>query len=144
MIEIVRLRPEDRPEWEELFRGYNAFYGRTLTAAVADTAWSALAADTRLHARGARIDDRLVGITHFLRHASTTSADVCYLQDLFTAPEARGQGVGRALIQAVVAWARERELTKVYWTTQETNATARRLYDTLATFGGFIRYDLPL
>ena len=142
--QIAKLNPEDRPAWQELFRGYNEFYGRVLTDEVADYAWSEFQDDTRMHAYGAWIDDRLVGITHFMRHPSTTSADVCYLQDLFTAPEARGQGVGRALIKAVVVWARERELAKVYWTTQETNATARRLYDTIAEFLGFIRYDLRL
>jgi GNAT superfamily N-acetyltransferase len=46
-------------------------------------------------------------IVHFLVHASTTSADVCYLQDLFTAPDARGKGVAGALIAEVERWARE-------------------------------------
>ncbi|NUT40696.1 MAG: GNAT family N-acetyltransferase [Thermoactinospora sp.] len=144
MIEIGRLVPEDRARWQELFAGYNAFYERELPQEQYDTSWQAFMDDTRVHALGARLDGRLVGITHFLVHASTTSADVCYLQDLFTDPEARGQGVARKLIEAVTAWARDRELSRVYWLTQEGNATARRLYDQVAVNRGFIHYLVPL
>ncbi len=144
MIAIRKLTPDDRPAWEELFRAYNEFYGRTLSPEPADRAWTAFLQDTRMHALGAALDGRLVGITHFLVHASTTSPDVCYLQDLFTAPEARGQGVARALIAAVAEWARGRDCRRLYWMTHETNATARRLYDRVAENRGFIRYELEL
>ena len=77
-------------------------------------------------------------------HPSTTSADVCYLQDLFTAPEVRGRGVARALIAAVEEWARVRGCSRVYWHTHETNATARRLYDAVAENRGFIQYVVHL
>ncbi|MGH2872458.1 MAG: GNAT family N-acetyltransferase [Solirubrobacteraceae bacterium] len=144
MITIDRLAPEDRDAWQELFRGYSEFYGRELTAPVAERAWAELQREERIHARGARLDGRLVGIVHFLVHPSTTTADVCYLQDLFTAPDLRGRGVGAALIAAVANWARERECFRVYWMTHETNARARRLYDHVAANGGFIRYELDL
>ena len=79
-----------------------------------------------------------------LVHASTTSADVCYLQDLFTAPEVRGKGVARALIAEVEHWARERGCARVYWHTQSGNETARRLYDQVAENRGFIQYLIQL
>ncbi|ATL70116.1 GNAT family N-acetyltransferase [Nocardia terpenica] len=140
MIEVDGLRAEDYPVWEKLFRGYNEFYGEELTPEIADRAWREFRAGTRMHAFGARLDGELVGFTHFLVHASTTEPDVCYLQDLYTAPEVRGRGVGRALIEAVAEWAKAQECSRVYWHTQETNATARRLYDTLAENRGFIEY----
>jgi GNAT superfamily N-acetyltransferase len=86
----------------------------------------------------------LVGIAHYLFHTSAWARCTCYLQDLFTAPQARGKGAARALIEAVAAAARERGATRYYWLTQEHNATARLLYDKVATYKGFIRYDYPL
>lgn len=144
MITVGRLEPEDRAGWETLFRGYMDFYGHTSPQQMYDRAWEEFQADDRLHALGARLDGQLVGITHFLVHASTTSPDVCYLEDLFTAPEARGHGVGRALIQVVADWAREQGCVRVYWHTQESNATARKLYDKVAVNRGFIEYSLQL
>lgn len=144
MTSVAPLTADDRAAWEELFAGYNAFYGRTWPVERYDEAWREFQRDERIHALGARIDGRLVGITHFLVHPSTTSIDVCYLQDLFTAPEFRGRGVARALIQAVGAWARERGCGRVYWHTQQHNQTARLLYDKVAEFHDFILYTMPL
>jgi GNAT superfamily N-acetyltransferase len=144
MITVARLQPTDRPAWEDLFRGYHTFYGRTWPAERFDQAWADFADDTRIHALGAYLDGRLVGITHFLVHASTTSPDPCYLQDLFTAEDVRGQGVGRALIQAVVDWANDHGCDRVYWHTRSDNHTARQLYDKVAENHGFIEYVIPL
>lgn len=144
MISIGRLTPADRPDWEILFGGYNEFYGRAPQAEMFDRAWEEFQADVRMHALGAKLDGRLVGIAHFLVHPSTTSADSCYLQDLFTAPDARGQGVARALIEAVASSARDRGCGRVYWSTKESNTTARRLYDKLAQYDGFVLYRMPL
>jgi GNAT superfamily N-acetyltransferase len=144
MLTIDKLAPGDRADWEELFRAYMQFYERDLPPDIADRAWAAFHDDSRMHAFGAKQNGRLVGITHFLEHASTSSADVCYLQDLYTVADARGQGVGRALIAAVAYWARKRQCSRVYWMTHETNATARLLYDKVAAHTGFIRYQMDL
>ncbi len=144
MITIGKLDPSDRAAWEDLFRAYIEFYQRDDPPEMYERAWREFQEDTRLHAFGAKLDGRLVGITHFLIHPNTTGPDVCYLEDLFTAPDARGKGVGRALIAAVVDWARERGCGRVYWHTQSSNSTARCLYDKVAENRGFIRYQIEI
>jgi GNAT superfamily N-acetyltransferase len=147
VITIGKLTPADRDAWEALFRDYCTFYNEEHPQSMYDRAWTEFQADTRMHARGARLDGAdgaLAGITHFLVHPSTTGADVCYLEDLFTAPEYRGHGVARALIEAVAASAAARGCRRVYWHTQQSNATARLLYDKVAVNSGFIMYTKEL
>lgn len=143
-LTIGALASADREAWQELFAGYNEFYGRTMPAEFFDQSWAEFMAARRMHALGAKLGGALVGIAHFLPHASTTAADSCYLQDLFTAPQARGRGVARALISAVTEWAEANRCGRVYWATHESNVTARRLYDQVAENRGFIIYTVPL
>jgi GNAT superfamily N-acetyltransferase len=142
--EIRRLAPADRREWETLFRAYMEFYGRNPAPAVYDKAWAEFLADARIHARGAWLDGKMSGLAHFLVHAHTNANDVCYLQDLFTAPEARGRGIARNLIGYVSDWARMRDCSEVYWQTHVSNARARRVYDQVAVHEGFIVYQIAL
>ncbi len=144
MIAIGPLEPTDRARWQQLFEGYNTFYERTLPAETYDEKWQAFLDGDRIHALAARTEDGIAGITHFFRHPSTSGPDVCYLQDLFTAPEARGRGVGRALVEAVTAWARQQRCARLYWHTGEQNETARRLYDQVAEKTPFIQYRIVL
>jgi len=103
-------------------------------------------ADAPMHALVAEDGEgRLIGLVHFLYHLTTLSiAPTCYLQDLFTDPEARGKGVGRALIEAVYTAARAAGSSGVYWLTHETNATAMRLCNQVAIKSGFLVYRKAL
>ena len=141
-LEIRALRPDERDPWEPLWQGYLAFYESTVSPDVTETTWRRLHDPAEpMYVLGAFFDGILVGIVHYLFHRSTwTIGDYCYLQDLFTVPEARGQGAGRALIEAVYLRAEAAGASRVYWLTHESNATARSLYDTLADRPGFIQY----
>jgi GNAT superfamily N-acetyltransferase len=148
---IVRdIARTDRDRWSHLWDGYNAFYGRSGATALAETItatlWERLFDPAEpVQCIVAENEGRLVGLAHFLFHRSTTMiAPICYLQDLFTSAEARGRGVGRALIRAVYDRAEAAGATRVYWQTHETNRTARTLYDRVAEHAGFIVYRRDL
>ena len=141
---VEPLRAGDRGGWEPLARGYKTFYETPTTDEEFDLAWRRLMAGADVHGLGAKDAGRIVGIAHYLFHASAWAPKVCYLQDLFTDPEARGRGVARALIEAVADEARRRGATRYYWLTRHDNKTARALYDKVAQYKGFIRYDCPL
>lgn len=143
-LSIAPLEPAHRAEWDALARGYKAFYEDPTPDAVYDAVWERLMAGEPVHGLGCRLDGRLVGFAHFLFHSHTWHGEVCYLQDLFTVPEARGRGVARALIDAVGDAARRRDSAALYWLTKYDNKAARLLYDKVARNKGFVRYDYPL
>jgi GNAT superfamily N-acetyltransferase len=140
----------DHAAWLPLWDGYNAFYARSgdtaLPAPVTAMTWSRFFdAYEPMHALVAEADGRLLGLAHYLFHRSTIRIEPsCYLQDLFTVPQARGRGVGRALIEAVYERARVAGCPRVYWQTHESNAAAMALYDKLAERSGFVVYRREL
>jgi GNAT superfamily N-acetyltransferase len=145
-LEIREVRQSDYASWLPLWAGYNAFYGRegptALDPAITSATWARFFDPAEpVHAFVAESAGRLVGITHYLYHRSTTRLELtCYLQDLFTAPESRGQGVGRRLIHAVYGAAQASGVRRVYWQTHQTNAAGRALYDKVAKHHGFVVY----
>ncbi len=150
MTNAVRIRPvqqADLAAWTPLWEGYNAFYGRAgptaLSPSITTVTWHRFFdANEPVFALVAESAGRLVGLTHYLYHRSTTRIEpTCYLQDLFTAADVRGQGVGRALILGVYEAARAAGIREVYWQTHETNGAGRVLYDKVARYAGYIVYE---
>ena len=145
-IDIRAPLPADFAAWKVLWDGYNAFYGRSGATALApeitQITWSRFFdAYEPMHALLAERSGRVLGLVHYLYHRSTVFAHpICYLQDLFTVEDARGKGVGRALIQAVYDQARAAGSPRVYWQTHESNTVAMRLYDQVADKSGFLVY----
>lgn len=144
---VVRCVEQDEFDaWLPLWEGYNAFYERSgptaLPMTVTRMTWGRFFdRDEPMECLVAEQGVRLVGLAHFIFHRSTTMiAATCYMQDLYTTEEARGQGVGRALIEGVYERARSAGSSRVYWHTHETNVTAQGLYNRIAERSGFILY----
>jgi GNAT superfamily N-acetyltransferase len=142
----VRVRPlagNDYDSWLPLWHGYLDFYEAAVQDDVTAETWRRLIDPAGpIHGLAAHDEaDRLIGFVHYLFHPVTWSiADRCYLEDLFVGPEARGTGAGRALIEAVYAAADKAGADQVYWLTQDSNETARRLYDRVGQLTPLVKY----
>jgi GNAT superfamily N-acetyltransferase len=142
-ITVRDIDPQDKTQWLKLWRGYQAFYQVDLSAD-GERLWAVLMDPPEVGPYCLVAEDEsgnLLGLAQFLYHATTWSAlPRCYLNDLYTDPESRGGGVGRALIEAVYASADRHGSSQVYWLTQEFNSQARILYDRVASCTPFIKY----
>ena len=139
---IIRpLLATDEPIWRELWAGYLTFYETDLPDALTDALFKRLLDGKPHFAFVAEDDGKVIGFVHGLPHASTwAQTGYCYLEDLYVVSEKRGNGAGRALINAVYEEAEKRGLTRVYWHTNKVNVTARKLYDKVATLSDFVQY----
>jgi GNAT superfamily N-acetyltransferase len=145
---MVSVRPpvaSDFRAWEDLWQGYCDFYEESLAPVVTENTWARLLEpQSPLFGLVAEDDNgKLVGFTNCVVHAGTWSKrDTCYLEDLFVAISARGQGAGRALIDAVIAKSRAEGWQRVYWQTKKDNATARALYEKIISPSDWVIYEV--
>lgn len=143
-ITIRPIKAGDRAAWEPLWRDYLAFYGTDVPGEIYDLTFSRYADPERTDMKGwiAWQGDAALGLVHAIAHPhGWTSRDVTYLQDLYTVPGARGEGLGRRLIETVYADADDHDRPAVYWLTQTGNAPARALYDRVAVATDFMKYN---
>lgn len=145
-IQIRPVTAADHAAWLPLWHAYLRFYETELADAVTQSTWQRLLDTSEpTHAALAWDGERAVGLVHFIYHRSNWSIEnACYLQDLLVAPQQRGTGVGRKLIEFVYTQAKQDGCAKVHWLTHETNATAIQLYERIAERPGFIQFRKPL
>ena len=143
---IRDIAAPDAPAWRRLWAYYLAFYKTSVPAAVTDATWARmLDPASSLFGRAATRDGAMIGFAIALVHEGTwTAAPVCYLEDLYVDPAARGGGVGKALLQDLVDSARAHGWSRLYWHTAESNATARGLYDQFCLADDHVRYRMKL
>lgn len=144
---IRHAAPADEAQWRALWDGYNVFYqAPKITPQVTAATWTRiLDSQSPIGCLVAEKNGILLGFIHYVIHPRTWSdRDTCYMEDLYVTEAARGKGVARGLCMALKALCTEKNLSRVYWNTQEGNATARKLYDQIGRKDDFIRYVMPL
>ena len=140
---IIRpARDADFDAWLPLWQGYQTFYKTNIADAVTSKTWGRFLDPAEpMHCALAEQNGKIMGIVHYIVHRSCwTIGDYVYLQDLFVDSNARGLGIGKALIEYVYTQARELNASRVWWLTHESNTDAMVLYDQIADKSGFIQY----
>ena len=138
--------PDDEAAWRRLWSGYLTFYNEDVPEAVTAETWARiLDPGVPMFGRLAEQNRTITGFTVSMLHPSTWTHDLnCYLEDLFVDPNARGRGVGRALIDDLLTLARKKGWSRLYWHTNAGNETSRRLYDRYIKADDFVRYRIVL
>lgn len=140
---IIRAAvPADEASWRKLWRGYCDFYRVSLAKEVTDRTWKRiLDPDSAIMCIVAEVDGQVYGFANCVVHENTWEIQpVCYLEDLFVHPSARGRGIGTALVEWLRNAMRAEGWARLYWVTREDNERARKLYDQFTQADGFVRY----
>ena len=145
-VTVREALPQDETPFRKLWADYLAFYGVGIADDVTDLTWRRVFDPaSEIFMRVADVDGDVVGFALCLTHEGTwTSSLDCYLEDLFVDAAVRGKGVGRALLDDLVSLSKSKGWSRLYWHTDETNATARKLYDRYVESDGHIRYRITL
>ena len=141
---IRQIEQGDRQEWQPLWQGYLDFYEVTLSEQQSDLTWERFFDPGHVF-QGivAQIDGSIVGIAHaMLRQSTWEPVGDLYIEDLFVAPSARGQGIARGLIEAFRQQAQALGAGSLYWQTRAGNLKAQALYDQIATKNDYIQYAI--
>lgn len=134
----------DEARWRELWAAYTAFYDVDVPQDVTDSVWTRVFdSASALFMRVAEVDGRVEGFALCLVHEGTwVKEPICYLEDLFLDESSRGRGVGKALMDDLVALCRRNGWCRLYWHTDKDNARARKLYDQYVKWDDHIRYRI--
>jgi len=153
MTEIRAVTSDEFPRFEPLFVAYQEFYEveqisrernrEFFSRFLGDEEGSASTDGWLL---GAFDGEEPVGFGCFYRHKSSlTATDIVLMNDLYVTEATRGQGTGRALIDAGVELARGWGASHLSWATAPDNHTAQRLYDaTGAHQSTWLEYEIEV
>ncbi|MEU4317127.1 GNAT family N-acetyltransferase [Nocardia sp. NPDC024068] len=133
-VQVRRAVPGDVPALVDLVYGLadyeKARHECTLTAGQLHTALFGPGAAVFAHT--ALLDDRIAGCAiWFLNFSTWDGVHGIYLEDLFVTPEARGSGLGRALLAALAQEAHAHGYSRVSWSVLTWNTPSIGFYESL-------------
>lgn len=145
-VEIRPLTESDHVSWYKMWQAYLQFYNTSLAETVTASTWSKiLDNNSSVYGFAAFKEGQLIGISHVVLHPNTwNTTECCYLEDLYVDNDARGLGVGKALIEHVYQFAHSKNCNRVYWVTDATNTNARHLYNKIALQTDVVQYRKDL
>ena len=130
MIEIRQAKREDIDVLVPLFEAYRQFYRQASVPALARRFLLDRIGGSESIIFLAFQDDAAIGFTQlYPSFSSVGMARIFILNDLFVAPQARGQGAGLALLDASVEYARSVGALRLALSTELTNTVAQQLYE---------------
>jgi GNAT superfamily N-acetyltransferase len=143
---VVRdIEAKDAEPWTRLYNGYRQFYNLPADDAAVATTWEWMLA--RQHglrgivAEGS--DGEIVALANLRTFARPSVAKLgLYLDDLFTAPSARGSGAASSLLDRAAEIAAQDGANVIRWITASDNTTARSVYDSHAVATPWVTYDM--
>jgi len=141
-MKIRAIEPTDFPEWLALWNANNLGH---VNEPVTTQTWTRLNdEDAQVFGLVAEDKGTLVGLVQYILHPTTGSiADVCYMQDVFVAPDYRNKGIARAMIETLEGIGKREKWGRIYWLAESNNEAAQALYKTLGHTLDFTLHILP-
>ncbi|RWH31396.1 MAG: GNAT family N-acetyltransferase [Mesorhizobium sp.] len=145
-LEIRDAQPDHECAWRKLWDRHVHFYRMPLDPEVTAFTWKRiLDPASPVNMRVAEQDGALAGFAIYLSHPSSwVKSNDCYLDDLFIDERFRGFGIGRALLDDLVAVCKKNGWERLYWHAYEANTRARKLYDSYVEHDGHVRYRMRI
>ena len=142
-MKIRTLTPNDFPEWLALWNANNMGYK---DEAVTTQTWARLLDNSStVNALVAEDTGALIGLLQYVIHPTTGSlTDICYMQDVFVAPEKRGKGIAKKMIKELERLGRQEKWSRIYWLAEADNEAAQALYKNLGQKMDFTLHILPI
>ena len=141
---IREIQLKDKNQWEKLYKGYADFYKVEMNDKILQTVWGWLL-DKNHEVNGivCEVDNKVVGLAHYRRMPRPLKGqDMGFLDDLFVAPEYRGQKIGEKLINRIKEISKSKGWNLIRWITRDDNTRAKSLYDRVAEKTNWDVYEL--